>query len=220
MEGTMGTRQAKYGIQWLVLVLFFCTSPAQQVDMGISVGEEGVRSFYLTIGDYFKRPEREVIVVHERGLPDEEIPVAFFVAGRAHVAPRVIIDLRLHGMHWMDICGRYRLSPGIFYVAVPVEVTGPPYGRAYGYYRKHPRKQWRTIVLDDDEVVNLVNLRVMSEHYGVPPDEIIRRRSEGRSFIVVNDDIRKEWKGKGHKEKGWEKERGRGKEKGHGKGKG
>jgi len=186
-------------------------SSRAQVEMGVSIGEEGLRGFYMTIGQYFKRPEREVVVVRERGLPDEEIPVAFFVAGRAGVEPRVIIDLRLGGMKWMDICVRYRLSPEIFYVPVAVEVKGPPYGKAYGHYKKKPRKQWKTIVLADDDVINLVNLRVMSEHHGIPPTEIIKIRSGGKSFVVVNDDIRKGKKDKGSKEKG--KDKGKGKRK-------
>lgn len=188
----------------MILGLVFLTalfrSSHAQVDMGVSIGEEGVQSFYLAVGQYFHRPQREVIVVHERGLPDEEIPVAFFIAARAGVEPRVIIDLRLGGMTWIDICARHRLSPEIFYVPVAVEVQGPPYGKAYGYYKKKPRKEWRTIVLADGDIVNLVNLRVMSERYRTPAAEVIRMRSTGKSFVVVNDDLRKIKKA--HKAKG------------------
>ena len=197
----MSTHSMLFGFVFLMGAMISRSTHAQ-VDMGVSIGEEGVRGFYLAIGQYFHRPERDVMVVHERGLPDDEIPVAFFIAARAGVEPRVIIDLRLDGMRWIDICSRHRLSPEIFYVSVPVEVKGPPYGRAYGYYKKKPRKEWKSIVLADDDVVNLVNLRVMSEHYRVPAAEIIRMRSEGKSFVVVNDDVRKGKKDKTRKEKG------------------
>jgi len=186
----------------LVSAIAICPSVRAQVEMGVSIGEEGVRGFYLTVGQYFKRPEREVIVVRERGLSDEEIPVAFFIAIRASVEPRVIIDLRLGGMRWLDICGRYRLSPEIFYVPVAMEVKGPPYGKAYGHFKKKSRKQWKTIALADDDIINLVNLKMMSEHYGVPAAEVIKIRSGGKSFVVLNDDIRKGKKDKGSKEKG------------------
>jgi hypothetical protein len=75
---------------------------------------------------------------------------------------------------------------------VDVVVTGPPYGRAYGYYKKKPKKDWRTIVLGDDDVVNLVNLKFMSEHYGYPPEKIIKMRSGGKEFVSIYDEIRKE----------------------------
>jgi hypothetical protein len=32
----------------------------------------------------------------------------------------------------------------------------------------------------------------MSEHYGYPPEKIIKMRSEGKEFVLINDEIRKE----------------------------
>jgi hypothetical protein len=110
------------------------------VDIGVYIGDEGLRGFYLSVGDYYRVPEREVVIIRERGMSYEEMPVVFFIAGRAHVAPGVIVDLRLRGMSWMDITFRYGLSPEIYYV--PLRVTpGPPYGKAYGYYKKWPEKE-------------------------------------------------------------------------------
>jgi len=186
------------------------------MDLGISIGEEGVRSFYLSVGDYYRVPQREVIIIRERGIPYEEMPVVLFLAGRAHVAPGVIVDLRLRGMSWMDITFQYGLSPKIYYVPLRT-APGPPYGNAYGYYKKWPRKEWKKVRLGDDDVVNLVNLKFASEHYGYSPEEVIKMRSGGRNFVEINEEIKKE-KGKGGKwkeepkikEKG-EKQKGKGK---------
>jgi len=170
------------------------------VDLGISIGEEGVRSFYLSVGDYYRVPEREVIIIRERGIPYEEMPVVLFLAGRAHVAPGVIVDLRLRGMSWMDITFHYGLSPEIYYVPLRT-APGPPYGRAYGYYKKWPRKEWKKVRLGDNDVVNLVNLKFASEHYGCSPEEVIKMRSGGRNFVEINEEIKK-GKESGVKEKG------------------
>ena len=153
-------------------------------------------------------PEREVIIIRERGILYEEIPVVFLIARRAHVAPGVIVDLRLRGMSWMDITFHYGLSPEIYYVPLRV-APGPPYGRAYGYYKKWSRKEWRKVRLGDDDVVNLVNLKFASEHYGHSPEEVIKMRSGGRNFVEINEEI-KRGKGQKAKEKG-EKQKGKGK---------
>jgi hypothetical protein len=71
-------------------------------------------------------------------------------------------------------------------------VSGPPYGRAYGYYKNKPKKEWKTIVLSDDDVVNLLNLKFMSEHYDYPPEKIMKMLWEGKEFVSINDEIRKE----------------------------
>jgi hypothetical protein len=106
----------------------------------------------------------------------------------------------------MDITLRFGLSPEIYYVPVRVEVKGPPYGKAYGYYKNKPRKEWGKIVLKDADVINFVNLRFISEYHGYPPGEVIKMRSAGKNFVVVHDGIRK---GKGKKEEVKEQEKGR-----------
>ena len=208
---------------------------AQSVSTGISISNGELRSFYLAIGDYYRVPESRVVYVKQQyRIPDEEIPVVFFLASRAHVDPQVIIDLRLRQrMSWLDITFHYGLTPEIFYV--PVKRVGPPYGKAYGHYKKHG-KDYRKVRLVDADVVNLVNLRFISEYHGVAAEVVMDRRGKGERFVVINDHYYKE-KGKKHhgddKGKGkdrddkWDKKdkhdkddkhRGKGNGKGHGKG--
>ena len=142
------------GIITLGIVVSFSPTAESQVQAGISIGEEGVKGFYLAIGTYFRQPETQIIIVKKRGIAEEELPVLFFIAGRANVEPGVIADLRLRGMSWIEITLHYGLSPEIFYVPVAVKVKKGPYGRAYGYYEKKPRKEWKSIVLDDDDIIN------------------------------------------------------------------
>jgi hypothetical protein len=135
--------------------------------------------------------------IRSRGrLLDEELPVVYFLAARAHVGPQVVVDLRLGKRSWLDIAVHFGLSPEIFFVPVHMETIGPPYGNAYGYYRKYGRAgDWRKFAATDREVIDLVNLRFMSEYHGLPPDEIIASRGHQKSFVGVHDEIGKK-KGK------------------------
>ena len=181
---------------FLILVLFisflaiFPASSNARSEAGMKITDEGVMGFYLAIGDYFHVPEREIIIIRERRVRDEEIPVVFFLAQRASVSHNTIIKMRLSGMTWLEISLHYGLSPEIFYVPVRV-IKGPPYGRAYGYYRNKPRSAWKAIMLNDAEIIDLVNLRFISEHYGYPAEEVIRLRSGGDNFIVINNKVKK-----------------------------
>ena len=56
-----------------------------------------IGDFHVAVANYYRVPEREVIVLRERRIPDDEIPVALFIAQRAVVAPATIVDLRLRG---------------------------------------------------------------------------------------------------------------------------
>jgi len=146
-----------------------------------------IGDFHVAVSNYYHVPEREVIVVRERRIPEDELPVVFFIAQRAHVPPARIVDMRLHGDSWWDISVRYGLGADVYYVPVAVR-SGPPYGRAYGHYKK-PRNQWKTIVLTDGDIVNLVELRFMSEHYHVAPERIVELRERDVDFVTIHGDV-------------------------------
>ncbi len=195
----------------VILLLSARTNMLGQTQMGISIADGQVRNFYLSMGQYYHAPEQELVIVRERHIPDEEAPVVFFIARRAHVEPARIIEMREDGQSWMDISLHFGMGPDVYYVPAR-EVSGPPYGNAYGYYKHHPRREWRKMRLSDDEIVNFVNLRFASDQYGCRPEDVVRMRSEGRSFVAIHDEFR-------NGNHGWNDrdDDGKGKGKGHGK---
>ncbi|MDO9190155.1 MAG: hypothetical protein Q7U24_09800 [Sulfurimicrobium sp.] len=191
-------------IALLILAALSLTAPVAhsetRMDVGASIVNGDVSGFYFALGDYYRVPEREVMLIRERRIPDYDIPVVLFISQRAHVAPGVIMDLRLSGRSWMDITLHFGLGPDIYYIPVK-QVYGPPYGHAYGHYKNKQRKDWHKIRLNDHEVVDMVNLRFMSEHYGRPPEEVMRMRSGGKSFAIINDEYRRGKPGKEYRER-------------------
>lgn len=181
-----------------IVILMFAMSAgtifAQNISTGISISDGQLRNFYFSIGDYYHVPESRVVHVRDRyHIHDEELPVLFFLASRANVDPQTIIDLRIgRRMSWLDITFHFGLTPEIYYV--PVRRVGPPYGNAYGYYKKH-KNNYRRVVLADNDVVNLVNLRFMSDYHGVAPEVIMDKRGKGEKFFVMNNELH-ETKGK------------------------
>jgi hypothetical protein len=208
---------------FFILACPFVSSAQTQWNVGISGGKQGIDSFNISIGEYYKVPQDEVVVIHKRGIPEDEMPVVFFLAQRAHVRPEVIVSMRMRNMSWMDITLHYGLSPEIYYVPVRVKHYGPPYGHAYGYYKKYPHKDWYKIRLSDADIINQVNLKFISEHHGYAPEEVMRYRSAGRDYTAIDYDIRQEkyHKEKHHKnkDKEWKEEKYQGKGKGKDKGK-
>jgi hypothetical protein len=87
----------------------------------------------------------------------------------------------------MQIAYHFRLNPRIFYT--PGNYAGTPYEHGYNAFRGHGR-----INLSDADIVNFVNLKFVSEHYGHDPAEIAQMRAKGQSFrdITVGYDSKKE----------------------------
>jgi len=173
-------------------------SRTADISAGVSIDEDGLKGFYLTIGDHYQVEEEEIVVIRKRNIPDEEMPVVFFLAKRAGVSPAVIVKLRLGGKSWMEITADFGLTAEIFYVPVTVD-PGPPYGKAYGHFRNRERAEWGQIWLTDGDIVNFVNLRFISEHYDYSTDEIIRMREKGADFVFINGEVKKN-KGQAKKE--------------------
>lgn len=165
------------------------TTVSAEVSAGVTITDDGVKSFYLAIGDHYTVPEKEIVIVRHKHIPDEELPVVFFLARRASVKPGVIISLRTSGKSWFEITAHFGLKSDIYYIDVH-DAGGPPYGKAYGHWRNKPKKAWKKFKLSDGEIVNAVNLRFMSEYYGLSTGEIIRMREKGTSFVNVHKKVK------------------------------
>ena len=169
---------------------FIASTGRADVSFGLSVGDDGIKSFYLAVGEHYQVPEKEIVVVKKQNIPNEEMPVVFYLARRAGTTPEAIIKLRLGGQSWMEITAHFGLTAEIYYVPVK-EASGPPYGKAYGHFKHRNRNQWQEIKLTDDDVVNFVNLKFISEHYGCSPDEVVKMRENGKNFIDINTEVKK-----------------------------
>lgn len=182
---------------------FSTLSLEAQVQAGAAFSGDGLRSFYFAIGNYYQVPEREVVLVRERALPPDEVPVAFYVAQRARVSPTVVVDLRRRDLSWGDIALHFHMAPDIYYFR-----GGPPYGKAYGYWKNHPPR--------DVEVIDAVNVHFLSEYHHVTPDLVRSERSRRGNYVVVAGDFAaKSGKDNDHR-KHEDDDRGHGR--GHGKG--
>ena len=163
-----------------------------QWNVGISGGSEGISGFHVSVGNYYRVPDREVVIVRERGIPEEELPVVFFLCQHARVSPDVVISLRSRGFSWYDITIQLGLTPEIYYVPVASYKDGRPYGHAYGHYRNHPKEKWSKAKFTDAEIVNQVNLEFISKQYGYDPVRVMKMREMGTSFTTIERKVSRE----------------------------
>lgn len=153
---------------------------AANYDIGISGSDRGIDGFSLSVGNYYRVPQQEIMVI-ERSIPHEEMSVVYYLARQSHRDARFITDLRVRGLSWWDISFRLGLDPRTLYVVESRRYSGPPYGNAYGYdkHRKHR--------LGDAEIVDLVNLRFLSNYHHISTDEVIDRRRRGENYNHINE---------------------------------
>jgi hypothetical protein len=154
-----------------------------------SWGQEESRSlreaFFRALSEYFEVEVEEVGILAEWSLAPDEVPVALFLADRAGVSPDACIGLRRGGRPWREVARRVGLGARAFYLDLPEDQDLGMLARAYGEYRTLPPEGWPNIHLEDQEIIALVNLRVLSEGTGSPPLRVLRLSEEAGSFMAA-----------------------------------
>ncbi|KAA3636246.1 MAG: hypothetical protein DWP97_03070 [Calditrichaeota bacterium] len=173
----------------LIILSFLPMTGFAGVDAGISIDENGISDFHLAISKHYKVEEKEIVVIQKKNIPEEEIPVVFYLAKHLGVESSRIVKLRLDGLTWHEICKFYGISPELFFVELK-QKPGPPYGRAYGKYHKRPQRNWREIYLSDADIINWTNLKFASEYYNCDPELIVEMRSNGRGFSEIHNAVK------------------------------
>ncbi len=210
----------------LCLLGMTAAAPARagvDIDLGASVplGDDG-RLFFNISSRYF---DYEPAVVEQWGgrysNPDD-LTVSLFIAKQSRRSPDMIFALRRQGLSWWDVGLRVGVPVDAWFVPVDGD-PGPPYGKAYGRWRKHRENPKYMVVLRDADVRNLVAVRMAHEYYGVPVGEAMRWRASGRNAreVMVNEYSNRHRGNDRSDRQGENENRGRGKKQkkqGHGKG--
>lgn len=165
-------------------------------------------------------PARMLALKGQVKAPEVDLPGALWVSSRASVSPEVVIQSRLGGLSWMDIFLKFKVP--VAQVIVPVQrASCPPYGKAWGYRRKHggrggpPGRMEAEDRFSDEDIADFINLRAVSGVYGASLEDLAVRRCAGKGMRDLIGEEHEKKHGKGHGE-GGDKH----KEKKHGKGHG
>ena len=196
----------------LCLVLCASVVPARAAlfyDVTLDLGlPDDARIFLNVTNDYFAPPPPVAVeLVRRCAVPEDDYPVILYLARASKRPPQEILRLRLDYLSWSDIMDRLSIPPSVLFVGIDRD-PGPPYGKAWGYWRKHRRGE--RMRLRDRDVVELVKLQVAARYQRVSPYTIVSVRQKG---IDVEQYVAEKNRAKYPKVKGAS----RGKGKGHGK---
>lgn len=159
----------------------------------------------------YGRAELEPVLPRIRSV-ELDLPVVLFVAQESRRPVAEVVTLRERGLPWNDVFVRFGVPCDRLFAGVDRD-PGPPYGKAWGYWKKHPRNSR----FGDDDIRSLVVLQLGGRITGISSYELARQRGAGRpiAYVVV------EKRGHGHKGKNEppgqaKKKKGHGKEHGQG----
>ena len=143
--------------------------------VGVRVGTPELQFGFLYSDYGIDRPRAEREVAH---LGEADFLVALHVARVTNFDLGVVIAWRRGGMSWDSITRRCKHDGRIYFVELPPEANRPPYGRAYGHWKRHPRSD---VKLSDAAIRELVLVRSVGDHCKLPYAEVARSRVRGES---------------------------------------
>jgi hypothetical protein len=152
------------------------------VDLGAKVKLGDNVDVYLGISSHYFGHDRATVnrvAVHYQ--QPEDLAVALFIGKRSRRSADFIFSLRSSGLSWFEVSARVGLPVEVWFVEVDHH-PGPPYGMAYGHWKKHRRDKHHRFVLSDTEAKDLVSVRMIHEYYGVPVATAMEWTASGRGL--------------------------------------
>ena len=93
-----------------------------------------------------------------------------------------VAALRESGRGWTELAQRFGVGANALHIPLRDPASAGVLSAAYQRFAATPMPQWSTMRLEGDEIVALVNVRVLAQSLGVEPD-VVARRTGGMSFV-------------------------------------
>ena len=153
-------------------------SVAFDVAVGMNLNED--TRIFLNVTNQTWQPAVPTTLIQGCAYPEDDFPVIAFLSYHSHRSPSFILNLRREGYGWADIFFQLNVQPSVLFVGIDRD-PGPPYGKAWGYWKKHYRPGTRMRYrISDRDVVGLVKVQTASRHFGASPFAVIDAQRNGR----------------------------------------
>jgi hypothetical protein len=176
----------------LVVVALALTATAfagVDVDFGVAAKLDDRTNLYFSISSRYFGEDRDTVATWgARYRNPDDLAVALFIRSHTGRSLDELYALRQQrGLTWWEIGVRYGMPMDVWFVPVQRD-PGPPYGKAYGYWKKQGRDRGERPRLSDRDLRNLVAVRMVHEYYGVDVDVAMQWRSGGTDLRTLMTD--------------------------------
>ncbi|MBP7868226.1 MAG: hypothetical protein KA419_20040 [Acidobacteria bacterium] len=184
----MNRNTCRWTLALLAVALSWAVAPAQIGGKYQLNAWSEYQAYFSLVGNSYGFADNDVIAMREMGILEDELPLLFFIANRAHCHPRDVARYRLGHHSWMDVSRHYRLGPDAYYLQVD-GYNEAAFGGRYSYLG-YPRDRWSAVQFQDADLVYLANAHMLSRHYRVSPLDVYRGALGGKRFYQLEQQYR------------------------------
>lgn len=158
---------------------------------GLAAQDAARADYFRSVASFFNLPANEVAILSDWEIAPAEIPVVLFVARRAGVSPEALVALRSSGQSWAELTGRYRVTAAALHVPLRDDADARLLADAYRDFRATAVGDWPRIRLSDPMIIGLVNVRVLSQTLGLPPERVLAAAEPGVPWVALHARLRR-----------------------------
>jgi hypothetical protein len=158
---------------------------------GVSAQTAAHSDYFAAVARHFSVPAAEVVILADWGIQPDDVPVVLFVARRSGVSPEAVVALRDSGQSWTTLTARYRVSPAALHVPIRDDAPAGDLSGAYERFRTTPVASWNSVALNDEEIVGLVNVRVISQVLGVSAESVAAASGSTSTYVELHARLRR-----------------------------
>jgi hypothetical protein len=147
--------------------------------------------YFRSVARYFSLPAEEVSILADWEIEPDEVPVVLFVARRSGVSPEAVVALRDSGQSWTDLTARFRVSASALHVPIRDDAPAGALSAAYERFRSTPVSGWGELRLEDDEIIGLVNVRVISQVLGLSAERVAAASGSTATYVLLHAQLRR-----------------------------
>lgn len=123
---------------------------------------------------------------------DDDASTAIYLAKLANIDPMKMLDPRIEGKSWNQIMKRLEIDPKDLFIKLDSKVIPGKFRYEFRQYEKTLEDPEYQMVLYDDNIRNLVQLRLMKEAFGKNPIEVMNSISQGYAFTeLIEEELNK-----------------------------
>lgn len=183
-RSAMAGRQSARDAELAFLALLLRRLPGKSAAEAVLSRRER-ENFYRAVRNYYRADREEFRRIVESVTSPEELAAIFHLARHAGLETPEVLRLRQQGIGWAALARLLHLGRESFYVPLgrPTAVTP---GAPFGNFREEARLAWSSTDFTDLDILNLVNLKFVSEYYRCQPEHVIALRATGWSFAAIH----------------------------------
>jgi hypothetical protein len=145
-----------------------------------SVTDDNQMFLNLTVRKYGYEPADLDPVLPRLRSVELDLPVVLFLSRKSGESIETIAGIRSRGFAWSVIFQKVGVPIGVVFSGIESD-PGPPYGKAWGHWKKNPR----SARLADPDIAGLVQIQIGSRWARLTPYELARARGQGKKVTVL-----------------------------------